>query len=49
LVRARGTRQTAGAARARVDIADFGPIIGRTLQGVRILAASMLLTEIGSP
>lgn len=28
------------------DIADFGHIIGRTLQGVRILTASLLLAEL---
>jgi len=28
------------------DIADFGHVIGRTLQGVRILTPSMLLAEI---
>ncbi len=31
------------------DIADFGHLIGRTLQGVRILTASMLLSEVGRP
>jgi uncharacterized protein len=31
------------------DIADFGHIIGRTWQGVRILTASMLLAEIIPP
>jgi len=31
------------------DIADFGHLIGRTLQGVRVLTASMLLAEIGRP
>jgi predicted nucleic acid-binding protein len=31
------------------DIADFGHIIGRTWQGVRILTASMLLAEIVPP
>jgi predicted nucleic acid-binding protein len=31
------------------DIADFGHLIGRTLQGVRILTASMLLAEIDRP
>ena len=29
------------------DIADFGHAIGRSLQGVRILTASMLLAEMG--
>jgi predicted nucleic acid-binding protein len=31
------------------DIADFGHIIGRTFQGVRILTASTLLAEIDRP
>jgi uncharacterized protein len=31
------------------DIADFGHLIGRTLHGVRILTASMLLAEIDRP
>jgi predicted nucleic acid-binding protein len=31
------------------DIADFGHVIGRTLQGVRILTASLLLAEVDCP
>lgn len=31
------------------DIADFGHVIGRTLQGVRILTASLLLAELDCP
>jgi uncharacterized protein len=31
------------------DIADFGHLIGRTWQGVRILTASMLLAEMIAP
>ena len=31
------------------DIADFGHLIGRALQGVRILTVSQLLSEIGDP
>lgn len=31
------------------DIADFGHLIGRTLQGVRILTVSQLLSEISDP
>jgi predicted nucleic acid-binding protein len=27
------------------DIADFGHVIGKTLQGVRVLAAGMLFSE----
>ena len=31
------------------DLADFGHLIGRTLQGVRILTASMLLADMEPP
>jgi predicted nucleic acid-binding protein len=31
------------------DIADFGHVIGQTLQGVRVLTASMLFAEIDRP
>jgi predicted nucleic acid-binding protein len=31
------------------DIADFGHLIGRTLQGIRILTVSQLLSEIDNP
>jgi predicted nucleic acid-binding protein len=31
------------------DIADFGHALGRTLQGVRILTAAMLLAELALP
>jgi uncharacterized protein len=31
------------------DVADFGHLIGRTVQGVRILTARMLLTEMERP
>jgi predicted nucleic acid-binding protein len=31
------------------DIADFGHVIGRALQGVRILTASLLLAEVDRP
>jgi len=31
------------------DIADFGHVIGRTLQGVRILTAGLLLAEVERP
>lgn len=31
------------------DIADFGHVIGRPLQGVRILTASLLLAEVDHP
>ncbi len=31
------------------DIADFGPILGRTIHGVRVLTVSQWLAEIGHP